>query len=535
MFNKFLFLALIFTYSMAFSQWTNVMIDNSGGPNETCIAINPKNTNYLIAGANINFYYYSSNSGTTWSKGTMSSSLYGVWGDMCMIWDTNNVCYAFHLSNSSSPGYWIDRIVCQKSTNYGANYINPGTYTFFLSHKEQDKEWAVVDPRNNYIYVTWTQFDNYGTSNQLDSSNILFSKSTDGGNTWVTFSNGQTAKRINLTGGDCVDSDNTVEGAVPAVGPNGEIYVAWSGPKVRNSQFGLFFNKSTDAGNTWLSTPTYIGNQPGGWDYGVSGIYRANGLPITLCDLSNGPYRGRIYVNYTDSAGANDHDVKVLWSTNGGTNWSAPVRVNNDPAGKEQFFTWMTIDQKTGYLYCVFYDRRNYTGNYTQVYLARSTNGGVNWTNDSIATSPFLPNATTFFGDYNGITAHNGKVRPIWTRLVGSALSIWTAIIDFPTPVENNNGKIPVKFSLEQNYPNPFNPVTKIKFTVKQEAKHKTQDIKIVVYNILGKQIKTLVNETMNPGTYEIEFNGSELSSGTYFYKLTAGNYTDVRKMTLVK
>ena len=223
-----------------------------------------------------------------------------------------------------------------------------------------------------------------------------------------------------MTGGDCVDSDNTVEGAVPAVGPNGEIYVAWSGPKVRNSQFGLFFNKSTDAGNTWLSTPTYIGNQPGGWDYGVSGIYRANGLPITLCDLSNGPYRGRIYVNYTDSAGANDHDVKVLWSTNGGTNWSAPVRVNNDPAGKEQFFTWMTIDQKTGYLYCVFYDRRNYTGNYTQVYLARSTNGGVNWTNDSIATSPFLPNATTFFGDYNGITAHNGKVRPIWTRLVGS-------------------------------------------------------------------------------------------------------------------
>src|SRR5207244_1341511 len=124
----------------------------------------------------------------------------------------------------------------------------------------------------------------------------------------------------------------------------------------------------TDGGTTWLANDIIAGSQPGGWDYVVPGIYRNNGLPQTLCDISNGPYNGNIYINYTDSAGPGDHDVKIIKSTNGGTTWSSPIRVNDDPAGKEQFFSWMAIDQVTGYLYVVFYDRRNYTNSQTDVY-----------------------------------------------------------------------------------------------------------------------------------------------------------------------
>lgn len=164
----------------------------------------------------------------------------------------------------------------------------------------------------------------------------------------------QVLKRLSRFGGDCVDEDYTTEGSVPAVGPNGEVYVAWSGPPHVNNFFKLYFDKSTDGGNTWLENDIVAGTQRGGWDYVVAGIYRSNGLPVTLCDISNSPYRGTIYINYTDSAGPADHDVMLIKSTNGGLNWSAPIRINDDAPGKEQFFTWMTIDQVTGHLYCVF-------------------------------------------------------------------------------------------------------------------------------------------------------------------------------------
>ena len=104
--------------------------------------------------------------------------------------------------------------------------------------KAQDKAWIAVDPQTNNLYVTWTEFDYYGSNLSTDSSNIMFSRSLDAGASWSQ------AKRINKKAGYCIDSDNTVEGAVPAVGPNGEIYVAWAGPD------GLVFDRSLDSGNT---------------------------------------------------------------------------------------------------------------------------------------------------------------------------------------------------------------------------------------------------------------------------------------------
>ena len=406
-----LFLICSINILMSQSPYTNVLISSNGGPEEVSICINPKNPNQIVAGANITNYYYSSDAGLTWSSGTMVSSTYGVWGDPIVSVDTTGAFYYYHLAKNPALGFpnWIDRMVCQKSTNGGSTWTNPGTFAGLNPPKMQDKEGIGVDwthgPRGNWIYMTWTEFDVYNQVIPGDSSRILFSRSTDAGASWSP------TTRISRRGGDCLDEDYTTEGAVPCVGPNGEVYVAWSGP-VGINNFAIFFDKSTDGGSTWLPDDIIAGSQPGGWDYVVSGISRNNGLPCTLCDVSTGPFRGNIYINYTDSAGPNDHDVKVIKSTNGGVNWSSPIRVNDDPAGKEQFFSWMAIDQVTGYVYIVFYDRRNYTNTSTDVYLARSTNGGTTWVNERISTSPFTPNSGTFFGDYNGITAYNGKVRP---------------------------------------------------------------------------------------------------------------------------
>ena len=89
---------------------------------------------------------------------------------------------------------------------------------------------------------------------------------------------------------------------------------------------------------------------------------------------------------------------------------------------------------------------------------------------------------------------------------------------------------IPAEFELEQNYPNPFNPSSKIKFSVPQLGL-----VSIVVYDLTGQKVATLLNEIKEPGRYEINFNGAGLSSGVYFYRMTAGNFTQVKKMIILK
>jgi hypothetical protein len=93
----------------------------------------------------------------------------------------------------------------------------------------------------------------------------------------------------------------------------------------------------------------------------------------------------------------------------------------------------------------------------------------------------------------------------------------------------------PDKFELFQNYPNPFNPVTKIKFDIPSDVKRKTSDVKLIIYDITGREIQTLVNEKLNPGTYEVTFDGSNYASGVYFYQLKVGEFIDTKKLVLLK
>jgi hypothetical protein len=406
----------------AFPDFTNVRVSNPSAmdPEEVSIAINPLDPLNLAAGANIRYYYYSNNAGVSWTQGNLSST-YGVWGDPCLVFDARGYLYFGHLSNPPSPGYWIDRIVVNRSTNGGSSWNSGVGIGFNPPVRNQDKEWLAADmtdsPYRHNLYVAWTEFDNYGSASTSDSTRILFSRSTDAGLTWST------PVRLSDQGGNCVDEDTTVEGAVPAIGPSGEIYTAWSGP------LGIMFDRSTDGGQTWGSD-IFVTPQPGGWDFGIPGISRCNGMPVTACDVSNSPYRGNVYILWSDQRnGLGDTEVFLTRSTDGGSTWGPTRRVNNDLTATQQFFPWMTIDQSTGYLYAVFYDRRNTLGNATEVWVARSTDGGETFSNFRVSQSAFTPSSGTFFGDYTNIAALNGKVYPIWMRLDGSTLSVWTALI----------------------------------------------------------------------------------------------------------
>ena len=248
--------------------------------------------------------------------------------------------------------------------------------------------------------------------------NIVLKRSTDQGKTWTK------PLRISKFAGDCIDDDNTVEGAVPTVGPNGEIYVTWSGPK------GLVFQRSIDGGQTWMPEEQFITTHEGGWTIDIPGMYRANGLPILVCDLSNGPNRGTLYLNWCDQRnGVEDTDVWLLVSRDGGATWNEEKRVNQDASNRQQFFTWMTIDQSTGFLYFIYYDRRNYDSKKTDVYLAVSRDGGKTFHEHRISETPFVPNDKVFFGDYLNIAAVNGVIAPIWPRMDNGKITLLTTTI----------------------------------------------------------------------------------------------------------
>ncbi len=506
-----------FFATTTFSQFTNVLISNTNDPNEPSIVIDPNNTNTLFAASNINNYYVSNDGGFTWSENTLSSASYGVWGDPALLIDNNSNMYFFHLSNPPSPGNWIDRIVCQKSTDNGVSW-NDGTSFGLNGTKAQDKEWPIIDRNNGNIYVTWTEFDSYGSSSSAHKTRILFTKSTDLGDTWTT------PVKINKVDGNCIDSDDTVEGAVPAVGPNGEIYTVWGGPA------GLRFNRSLDFGATWLADPILVDPQPTGWDYGIPDISRANGMPITLCDLSGGANNGTIYVNWSDQRnGSDDTDIWFKKSADSGDTWSDLKRVNDDSAGNQQFLTWMAIDQTTGYLYVVFYDRRDHANSSTDVFLAYSTDGGDNFTNVKISESAFLPSSGPFFGDYTNITAHDGVIRPIWTSLQSGQLKIWTAIIDESTLLETNDIDLSVDFSI---YPNPSTMESFVSFKL-----HEATPISLTINDIQGQQMaKVIDNEVLEYGKHviEIQLEKYSLKSGLYFYTLESDKKIVTKKM-LVK
>jgi len=130
-----------------------------------------------------------------------------------------------------------------------------------------------------------------------------------------------------------------------------------------------------------------------------------------------------------------------------------------------------------------------------------------------------------------GVHEHwNNQTDKKYSRNLGTGLGIELKSLDMTTDVKTAANEIPNGFELFNNYPNPFNPVTKISFSLPAEA-----NVLLKVYDLSGREIKTLVNCRMKPGVHEVNFNAAGFSSGVYLYKLTAGRFTAVKKLTLIK
>lgn len=220
--------------------------------------------------------------------------------------------------------------------------------------------------------------------------------------------------------------------------------------------------------------------------------------------------------SFTDSPTGN-----YVNNTNNSMTLNFPLNTSAMPV---VFFSfWHRYYTEAGYDYCRVEVSSNNGTNWNEI---TSYNGNAQtWAYQSFDISSYCnssPNVRIRFR----LTSDGSQVYDGWYV---DDIKI-TGYQSIPTGVGNIGNLTPNKFELQQNYPNPFNPSTQINYSVAREGL-----VKITVFDILGREVKTLVNDVKTAGFYAVEFDASNLSSGMYFYRMESGNFVDTKKMTLIK
>src|SRR6266571_149004 len=321
------------------SVGANVDMSNEDTPqSETSITVNPNNPKMLVGGSNEIVRlpmrgYFSSDGGTSWGAvdlplplpATTNGTDFG--SDPGVAFDTRgNVYYSYIVVffNRSFRSIQGTEMAVAKSSDGGKTWPQVTFFNFNSgSGKFNDKPYLAVDtnPRSPFrdsVYVVW---DNASFNAGKSSANnaLLFARSTDGGQ---TFSSPLDAN--NLTGGP-----SAVIGADPFVGPNGEVYMAWH--DAQSSQ--IVVNGSFDGGTTF-GKPVVIAPTVIPFDFAASAEATRGVLVYPSCDAdrSSGPFRGTLYCSWADQTASNGMDILLSRSGDRGATWSAPQRVNDDPA-----------------------------------------------------------------------------------------------------------------------------------------------------------------------------------------------------------
>jgi hypothetical protein len=196
----------------------------------------------------------------------------------------------------------------------------------------------------------------------------------------------------------------------------------------------------------------------------------------------------------------------IFYSSNNGANWIAQ---NNG-------LTNLTV------MNLLVSGNNIFAGTYGGIFLL--TNNGANWVNKNQGLN-YIPYIYSLIIYNNNIFAGT------------NGFSVWRRSLSEILGVQNISTEIPSSYTLGQNFPNPFNPMTVIRFNVSGFHVKTSGNDKVVlkVYDVMGREVQTLVNERLNAGTYEVSFDGSMLTSGVYFYRLITNGFSDTKKMLLIK
>jgi photosystem II stability/assembly factor-like uncharacterized protein len=258
---------------------------------------------------------------------------------------------------------------------------------------------------------------------------------------------------------------------------------------------GVYFKNATDGiavGNYGMVLTTSDGGQ--NWIYHFLGIYY-NFEGLYFLDANNGWAVG----HYTASNGL------LCKTTDMGFSWQTQI---------------LGTPGNPGPLNDVYFSDVNFGTTIGQGRTFRTTNGGTNW----------ITTLTGTLDDFTGVyftDENNG-----W--MIDNYGWLYRTTNGGVAYIENEENH-PIELRLSQNYPNPFNPSTKIKFQIPGQARSDNAIVTLKVYDLLGREISTLVNEEKSAGEYEVEFNAANRPTGIYFYQLRAGEYVETKKMILLK
>lgn len=386
------------------AQWTVTPITKADGATnwacEPSVTVDP-NGKSVYLGNVLNQLHRNPRNGApdAWVRNQGLTSSMGVYGDPILAHDYTGRLYYLHLADPSGKGRagetWLDRIVIQWSDDRGKTWSD-GAGIGHNPPKDQDKEGIAIDPATGTLNVSWTEFDAYGKKEPVFRSRIRFSQSYDRGETWSP------AITVSKNEGNCLDGDQTPEGAIPVADPMGGVAVVWSYNDT------IWMNRSDDDGAlTWMPLDRPIAYQRGGWAHEIPALGRANGMPISFF-APDGVWH--LVFGEQDSTGS---WVSHARSTDRGESWSPSRRLPMPDSIKHHFMPWFALDASTGTLHVLAYGQT--ADLQTQAWVHRSDDGGKTWTATSLST-PFVPTPKRFFGDYSGIVARNGEVHAVWTE-----------------------------------------------------------------------------------------------------------------------
>jgi photosystem II stability/assembly factor-like uncharacterized protein len=532
------------------------------------ICRNTPQTMYALtafANGNSRGLYKSTNGGTNWSQVNASvaaSSNYAWFNRICKVSPTN-------------PNFVIcGGLNMESSTNGGTSFS-----TLPVSHVDEHAV-AFAPSNSNYIVL--------GNDGGIDYS-------TNGGSTWgesttlpitqfyagdisylspATILGGtQDNGTIRTTGGLIWNEIYGGDGFYALVDYSNQQYVyasSQNGGLGRSTNGGSSFLGATSGLDltytNWMTPYVMDKNNPQILYCGTYKIFkttnRMQSWTAISPDLANGHVQNLGTITTVDVSKSNPNviycgtdDANVWVTQNGGTNWT---KINNGLP-----YRWVTrVAIHPDSANVCYVTLSGYKVDSTGSHIFRTTNFGTNWTsvrgnlpdapiNDVVIDPNFT--GTLFIGtDINVMVSTNWGTS--WSVLAAGIpsnvpchdltlhnptrkLVVWThgrSVFQVTLPLVLNTGnnvtEVSNNYDLKQNYPNPFNPNTNIEFQIV-----KTELVKLFVYDVSGKEIANLVSQNLNPGTYRILFDGSNLSSGVYFYKLTAGGFSKTRSMILIK
>lgn len=419
------------------------------------------------------YYLRSPDNGESWGSETRltNNSSTSEYPSVCVEGSFVHVVWQDNRDGNSEIYY-------KRSINGGLNWSSDTRMTFNSTVSSHPS----IAASNGYVNMVWQD-------NSPGDYEIYSYYSTNNGTNWSSF------QRL---------TNNSSTSEYPCVGRNSNyVYCAWVDNRDGNKE--IYSKHSMDGGVSWYSD-TRVTNNPGNSLYpSITGA--GSNLTVVWQDDRDGSGNTEIYYNT---------------SINTGTYWGTERRLTNNQYSS----LCPSVVASGNNIHVVWSDNRDNSIS-AETYYKKSPDNCVSWGSDtkisnasSFTINPSIAvSGTNLFVDWQD--TRNAATGEIYFKKNPTGN---------PIGIQNISSEIPCRIALFQNYPNPFNSSTKIKIQLKE-----TGYTKLIIYDITGKEVKNLIQDVLQPGTYSIGIDASDLPSGTYFYRLCTPDFSESRKLILLK